>query len=69
MRNILVHEYFGVDLEFVEAVRKNVSIDWTIKESARAKLRVIVRRLLRASTALHRINKRRQRRQFWNRPS
>ena len=33
--------------ELVEAVRKNVSIDWTVKESARAKLRVIVRRLLR----------------------
>ena len=30
-----------------EAVRKNVTIDWTVKESARAKLRVIVRRLLR----------------------
>lgn len=33
--------------ELVEAVRKNASIDWTVKESARAKLRVIVRRLLR----------------------
>jgi type I restriction enzyme R subunit len=33
--------------ELVEAVRKNVSIDWAVKESARAKLRVIVRRLLR----------------------
>ena len=33
--------------ELVEAVRKNVTIDWTVKESARAKLRVIVRRLLR----------------------
>ena len=30
-----------------EKVRKNASIDWTIKESARAKLRVIVRRTLR----------------------
>ncbi len=29
------------------AVRRNVSIDWTVKESARAKLRVIVRRILR----------------------
>jgi type I restriction enzyme R subunit len=33
--------------ELVIAVRKNVTIDWTVKESARAKLRVIVRRLLR----------------------
>ncbi len=28
-------------------VRKNTSIDWTIRESARAKLRVIVKRTLR----------------------
>ncbi|OPY56833.1 MAG: hypothetical protein A4E49_00148 [Methanosaeta sp. PtaU1.Bin112] len=33
--------------ELVEAVRRNATIDWTVKESARAKLRVIVRRLLR----------------------
>ena len=33
--------------ELVLAVRKNATIDWTVKESARAKLRVIVRRLLR----------------------
>jgi type I restriction enzyme, R subunit len=33
--------------ELVLAVRKNVTIDWTLKESARAKLRIIVRRLLR----------------------
>ncbi len=33
--------------ELVEAVRKNATIDWAVKESARAKLRVIVRRLLR----------------------
>ena len=30
-----------------DRVRKNASIDWTIKESVRAKLRVIVRRTLR----------------------
>ena len=30
-----------------ERVRKNSSIDWTIKESVRAKLRVIVKRTLR----------------------
>jgi type I restriction enzyme R subunit len=33
--------------ELVDAVRKNATIDWTVKESAKAKLRVIVRRLLR----------------------
>lgn len=33
--------------ELVIAVRKNATIDWTVKESARAKLRVMVRRLLR----------------------
>jgi type I restriction enzyme R subunit len=33
--------------ELVEAVRKNVTIDWAVKESARANMRVIVRRLLR----------------------
>jgi len=31
----------------VEAVRRNVTIDWTVRESARAKLRTAVRRLLR----------------------
>jgi type I restriction enzyme R subunit len=33
--------------ELVETVRNNVSIDWTEKESVRAKLRVIVKRILR----------------------
>jgi len=33
--------------ELIKAVRANVTIDWTVKESARAKLRVIIRRLLR----------------------
>lgn len=33
--------------ELVDIVRRNVSIDWTVKESARAKLRVIVKRILR----------------------
>ncbi|MHA3050058.1 DUF3387 domain-containing protein, partial [Acinetobacter sp. ANC 4639] len=30
-----------------ESIRKSVTLDWTIKESARAKLRVIVKRLLK----------------------
>ena len=33
--------------ELVDSVRKNVSIDWTVKESVRAKLRVIVKRILK----------------------
>ncbi|MBY0312867.1 MAG: DUF3387 domain-containing protein, partial [Phycisphaerales bacterium] len=33
--------------ELVLSVRANTSIDWTIKESVRAKLRVIVKRILR----------------------
>ncbi|UBF24167.1 DUF3387 domain-containing protein [Kovacikia minuta CCNUW1] len=33
--------------ELVEAVRRNVSIDWTEREAVRAKLRAIVKRLLR----------------------
>jgi type I site-specific restriction-modification system R (restriction) subunit len=33
--------------ELVEMVRRNVAIDWTVKESARARLRVMVRRILR----------------------
>ena len=33
--------------ELVRAVRQNVSIDWTVRESARAKIRVIVKRILR----------------------
>lgn len=33
--------------ELVQAVRKNATIDWTVKESVRAKLRVLVRRVLR----------------------
>jgi len=34
-------------VELTERVRNNASIDWTIKESVRAKLRVIVKRTLR----------------------
>jgi type I restriction enzyme R subunit len=33
--------------ELVETVRRNVTIDWAVKETARAKLRVMVRRVLR----------------------
>ena len=33
--------------ELVTEVRKSVTIDWTVRESARAKIRVMVRRILR----------------------
>lgn len=33
--------------ELVEAVRNNVTIDWTVREAVRAKLRVMVKRVLR----------------------
>jgi type I restriction enzyme R subunit len=33
--------------ELVEKVKQNASIDWTIKETVRAKMRVMVRRILR----------------------
>ena len=33
--------------ELIQTVRKNVTIDWTVKESVRAKLRTLVKRILR----------------------
>jgi type I restriction enzyme, R subunit len=33
--------------ELVAAVRANVTIDWTVRENVRAKLRVLVKRILR----------------------
>lgn len=33
--------------ELVEKVKANASIDWTLKETVRAKLRVMVRRILK----------------------
>lgn len=37
----------AIACELVEAVRKNVSIDWTVRESVRARLRLLVKRILR----------------------
>jgi hypothetical protein len=31
----------------IQIVRKKVSIDWTVKESARARIRIVVKRILR----------------------
>jgi Type I site-specific restriction-modification system, R (restriction) subunit and related helicases len=33
--------------ELVETVRRSVTIDWTVRENARAQIRVIVKRILR----------------------
>jgi type I restriction enzyme R subunit len=33
--------------ELVDTVKKNVTIDWTVRENVRAQLRVFVRRILR----------------------
>jgi len=33
--------------DLVETIRRNVTIDWTVKESARTKIRVMVKRLLK----------------------
>jgi type I restriction enzyme R subunit len=36
-----------IAIELVLKVRENISIDWTIRESARTRIRVLVRRILR----------------------
>ncbi len=36
-----------IAIELFENIRKNASIDWSVKESARAKLRVMIKRILR----------------------
>ena len=33
--------------ELVQTVKRNVTIDWTVKETVRAKLRIMVKRILR----------------------
>lgn len=37
----------GIARELVETVRNNVTIDWTMREDVRAKMRVMVKRILR----------------------
>lgn len=36
-----------IALELVKSVRANVTIDWTVKQSARAKIRIMIKRILR----------------------
>jgi type I restriction enzyme R subunit len=42
-----IDELKVIAAELVTSVRKSVTIDWTVRESARAKIRVMVRRILR----------------------
>ena len=44
---VLEYERQNLAREVTQTVRQNVTIDWTIKESVRAKLRTVVKRLLR----------------------
>ncbi|MBV8235857.1 MAG: DUF3387 domain-containing protein [Acidimicrobiia bacterium] len=37
----------GIARELVEMIRRNVSVDWSVREGARAKMRILVKRLLR----------------------
>ena len=46
-QRLLVTDTFESGRELVETVRRNATIDWTIKESVRARLRTIVKRILR----------------------
>jgi type I restriction enzyme R subunit len=41
------HELKVIAAELVTNVRKSVTIDWTVRESARAKIKVLVKRILR----------------------
>ena len=37
----------NISRELAESIKKSTSIDWTVKESVRAKIRVVVKRILR----------------------
>ena len=48
MRQVMGDEQLAfIARELIEAVRKDVTIDWTVKQSARARIRIIVKRILR----------------------
>ena len=52
-QNVSAVQVMGIDelkviaCELVRSVRQGVTIDWTVRESARARIRVVVRRILR----------------------
>ena|ERR1039457_5853114 len=52
--------------ELVDTVRRNTTIDWTVRENVRAHLRVLVKRILR-SMAILPTNRRKRRLQCWSR--
>ena len=47
VRAMGIPELRVIATELVTSIRKNVSTDWTVREAARAKIRVMVRRILR----------------------
>ena len=47
VRGMGVDELKVIATELVTKVRQSVTIDWTVRESARAKIRVMVRRILK----------------------
>ena len=52
----------GIARELVEAVRNNVTIDWTLRENVCAKLRVLVKRILAEARVPSGIGRKKQRR-------
>ena len=49
-------EVLAIARELTASVRVNVTIDWTVRDSVRAQLRVLVNRILR-TTATHRVER------------
>ncbi len=56
-----------VATELVKHVRRNATIDWTVKQTARAKMRVLVKRFLR-KYGIRPICRTPRRRPCWSRP-
>jgi type I restriction enzyme R subunit len=54
--------------ELVSHVRKSVTIDWTLRESAQAQIRVLVRRILR-KYGYPPDKQEKATKQFWSRPN
>jgi hypothetical protein len=50
--------------ELVDIVRKNVTVDWTLRDNVKAKLRVLVKRLLR-NTSTRQICSKKPQTQYW----
>ena len=52
----------GIAKELVRMVHENATIDWTVKENVRAKLRVMVKTDFEEDMVIRRISKRRRHR-------